>query len=181
MRITFMRQRKGEEMKAIRGSNSADLPAVVREVMELLDRTATDLVRTDQNDLRIYSYDTVTSEPVCDVYHGFFDEEHNDLALTSFLYKEMGSRLSRKGLVRYKTDFSVVYMSDILANLRLDLETRLKAFFVVACGGVCQREDVERLIKMDWKDLIAAIRIAQDEGMSAVEVLDFIEQPAVAA
>jgi len=180
MKITIMKQRKGEQMKATSGSNSADLRAVVREVIELLGRSATNLARTGQNDLSIYSYDTVTSEPVCDVYHGFFDEEHNDLALTSFLYKEMGSRLSRKGLNRYKTDFSVGYMSDILANLRLDLETRLKAFFVVACGGVCQREDVGRLMELDWKSLIAAIRIAQDEGMSAVEVLDFIEQPVTA-
>jgi hypothetical protein len=179
MRITFMRQRKGRQMEAVRGADEVGFLDAVRRVFLLLKGSATNLARTGQVDLTLYFYDTVTDEPVCDVYHRFFGADLNYL-LTVLLYRELYYGMRKINLTGIEEGFLDDYMPRLLNNLEMDSESKLKAVAAVLYGGAVRRDDVERLVKLDWKDFIAAIRIAQSEGIGAVEVLDMIKQPVAA-
>ncbi|MFA6437551.1 MAG: hypothetical protein WC242_00165 [Candidatus Paceibacterota bacterium] len=180
MRVTFLRQRKGIQMETVRGADSIGSYDVVRRIVELLESSATNLIRAGKDNLFLYSYDTVTDEPVCDVYHGFFDSDRRYL-LIILLYQELDRRLRDKNLNGFEEGFVGVYMPGLLDNPEISIETKFKTVAAVLYGGARRRSDVERLMEKDWKDLIAAIRIAQSEGIGAVEVLNFIEQQPVAA
>lgn len=173
MRIAvFFRQNEGVFEKFSEGGNYALYDLVHRAVL-LLDILATDLVR-EGDDLCLY-YVGQEDTPWYERYIGFFDRREGVELFANLLKAEVYRIVGEKCLHGFGEGFLYYYMPKLLDNLELDPEKRLKAVAAVLYGGARRREDVERLMELDWKSLIAAIRISQDEGVSAIEILNIIE------
>jgi len=178
MRIEFFERMKDGTMEKICERRASALYDMVSRVVQLLDILATDLVREGDN-LCLY-YIGQGDTPWSERFFGFFDRREGEQLFANLLKQELLKIVREQDLRGFAEGFHGYY-TRLLDDLKMDPEKKLKAVAAVIYGGARRREDVERLMEMDWKSLIAAIRMSQDEGISAVEVLDFIEQPAVAA
>jgi hypothetical protein len=182
MRIEFFEKEKDGTLEKVGEQWASALYDLVSRVVRLLDILATDLVR-EGDDLCLY-YIGQGNTPWCEKFIGFFDWRQGIELFANLLKQELYRGLRAMSftvnITGFERGFLDDYMPRLLDNLEMDPEKKLKAVAAVLYGGARRRSDVERLMELDWKDLIAAIRIAQDEGIGAVEVLDFLKQPVAA-
>jgi len=172
MRIEFFERMKDGTMEKICERRASALYDMVSRVVRLLDILATNLVR-EGDDLCLY-YVEQGDTLCCEKFVGFFDRREGVGLFANLLKQELLKIVREKDFGGFVKSYIYNYIPGLLENLEMDPEKKLKAFTAVLYGGARQREDVERLMEMDWKDLISAIRISQDEGIGAVEVLDMI-------
>jgi hypothetical protein len=178
MRIEFFEKEKDGTLEKVGEQWASALYDLVSRVVRLLDILATDLVR-ERDDLCLY-YIGQGDTPWCERFVGFFDWREGIGLFENLLKEEFRKIVREKYLCGFAKSYLVDYMPRLLDDLELDPEKKLKAVAAVLYGGAIWQKDIERLMDLGWKDLIAAIRIAQDEGIGAVEVLDLLEQPVAA-
>jgi len=176
MRITVREQGK-EEREVALGFGGVGLYNFVSRLISLLGSSATNVTR--EGDALCVHY-RESGVLVRETYHEFFSEEGNNSHYLFLLKQELFLKVYELKITGFEDGVMASYMSRLFDSLEMNLEKKLKAVAAVLYGGARKRSDVERLMELSWKDLIAAIRIAQDERIGAVEVLDFLEQPIAA-
>jgi len=172
MEVVLLKKNEASGQMEFASRSYMGLYDAARRVIELL-RLVANLVRTDQDTLSLY-YHNIAGESSCEMYHGFFAPEHNSL-LTNFLKQELYQEVFNRNLAGFTDGFIGDHMPRFLDSRENDAEAKIKAVFVVLYGRALRREDVERLVKLEWWKLLSVVQLAEDERLSAVEVLDLLE------
>ena len=171
MEVVFVEKSKKSGEMEVASRSYMGLYVAVSRIIELL-RLVANLARTDQDALSLY-YHNMAGESVCEMYHGFFASEHN-LLLTNLLKQELYEGVCNRNLAGFADGFIGDFMPRFLDNPENDVENKIKAVFVVLYGRALRREDIERLVKVKWEELLPAVQLAEEEGMSVVEVLNLV-------
>jgi len=164
------------------GTGPMTISDVVRQIIRLLGTTASlnRIERAGDLALDVVDPDKGTYRGV---YHSFSDPKYAE-EIVACLKASLFSRSRIFGVLeedRKIGEFMLDFMPRFLDSPENDVEKKLKAVLaVITYGGARTREDMERLVELKWWKLLAVVRLARSEQMSAVEVLDFLE-PVVAA
>jgi len=162
------------------GRSYVALYNAIRRILVLLGSSATNLSIVRDGEGALFLYHRERRVGFCEVFHEFLGEDREGLLIGHILWQEFESMLRELKITGFERGFLDDYMPKLIGNPEIDVDRKFKAVVAVLYGGARRRSDVECLMKLDWKDLIAAIRIAQDEGIGAAEVVDFIKQPVAA-
>ncbi|MFA6437538.1 MAG: hypothetical protein WC242_00230 [Candidatus Paceibacterota bacterium] len=177
-RSVFMKD--GGNWVCTSGPDEMFVSSAVRSVLTAFSTSAINLVRTSDGDLVIETegWDVVRRNKVIyrGAYHGFFDLQ-NVGEVVAELKEALFSRSVQIGVLESSeiNDLVFDFISRFLDSPENDIEKKFKAVLVVIHGGARTREEVERLVELEWWKLLAAVQLARSEQMSAVEVLDLLE------
>jgi len=153
-----------------------EIADVVRSVLLLLGNTARSFIKTETNDLVIEVMMDSSGNLHQGVHHSFFDTRYVD-EIVARLKMSLSLRSRTFGVLedRAISDFMYNFMPRFLDSPENDVEKKLKAVLAVIYGGARKQEEIERLVALNWKDLLAVIYIVRHEyqgAYSAIDVLD---------